>query len=190
MTDSDAAAREVTCLSSFASFSGRKETLSEETQTSSVLELVPTNPSSASPGPSAVRWMWTRSTAETSSKGRPLEGSVPSAASSRIRSRLCSSRFVASADTLECPSAHTIAPQVTSATPATSTIAHMTRVPMVMVRVGISEVTSPLCPDPLGSVRRVRVRAEPVAAVLSVPPPRRSTRPGAMPPGPGRCVRR
>ena len=190
MTDSEAAAWEVTRLSRSVSSSGRKETLSEETQVSSVSELVPTNPSSASPGPSAVRWMWTRSTAETSSKGWPLEGSVPSAASSRIRSRLCSSRFVASADTLVCPSAHTIAPQVMSAILATSTIAHMTRVPMVMVRVGMREVTPSLCPDSPVSVRRVRARAEPPAVVLSVPLLRRSTRPGARPPGPGRCVRR
>ena len=69
MTDSEAEAWAVTRVSSFLSSSGRKETLSEETQVSSVPASVPTNPSSASPRPSAVRWMCVRRTAETSSRG-------------------------------------------------------------------------------------------------------------------------
>ena len=69
MTDSEAAAWEETRVSSSLSCSGRKETLSAETQVSFVLASVPTKPSSASPRPSAVRWMWVRRTAETSSRG-------------------------------------------------------------------------------------------------------------------------
>ena len=189
MTDSEAAAWDVTRVSSSLSSSGRKETLSEETQVSSMPASVPTKPSSASSRPSAVRWIWVRRTAETSSRGRPLEGSCRSVASWRIRSRLCSSRLVASADTLESPSAHTIAPHMTRAMLATSTIAHMTRVPMVTVRVGSGEVTSPLCPDPPGSARWIRARAEPETARLSALLLRRSTRPRARPPGPARYVR-